>query len=342
VGYNERTLALSSRDYTTFQTPYGALQLTTLPMGWTNSVHIFHDDVLHILQPEIPHVTVPYIDNVPVRGPASRYIQDNGKPETIPENPSIHRFAWEHFRDFNRIIQQMKYSGRTFLGYETMLCALEIIILGHQCTMEGQLPDQTHVSKIVNWGVCKDLTDVRAFIRTIRVCRFFIRNFAHRAHHLVKLTRKGTEWEFGPLQQAAMDDLKKALLESLALCPINYKSNSPVILVVDTSYITIGFILSQCNPNNAKLRYHFCFGSITLNERESRFSQPKLELYGLYWALCAQKLHLIGIRDLIIEVDAKYIRGMLKNLDIALSTMNSCYPNVSFYFNTHSRYPSWT
>jgi hypothetical protein len=32
VGYDERTLAPSSRDYTTFQTPYGALQLTTLPM----------------------------------------------------------------------------------------------------------------------------------------------------------------------------------------------------------------------------------------------------------------------------------------------------------------------
>jgi hypothetical protein len=33
VGYDERALALSSQDYTTFQTPYGALQLTTLPMG---------------------------------------------------------------------------------------------------------------------------------------------------------------------------------------------------------------------------------------------------------------------------------------------------------------------
>ena len=41
--------------------------LTTLPMGWTNSVPIFHDDVTHILQPEIPHVTQPYIDDVPVR-----------------------------------------------------------------------------------------------------------------------------------------------------------------------------------------------------------------------------------------------------------------------------------
>lgn len=38
VGYDERSLAKSSQDLTTFQTPFGALHLVTLPMGWTNSV----------------------------------------------------------------------------------------------------------------------------------------------------------------------------------------------------------------------------------------------------------------------------------------------------------------
>jgi hypothetical protein len=59
VGYDERILAPSSRDYTTFQTPFGALRLVTLPMGWSNSVPIFHDDVTFILQPEIPEFTIP-------------------------------------------------------------------------------------------------------------------------------------------------------------------------------------------------------------------------------------------------------------------------------------------
>lgn len=43
VGYDERELDKSSRDLTTFQTPFGALRLVKLPMGWTNSVPIFHD-----------------------------------------------------------------------------------------------------------------------------------------------------------------------------------------------------------------------------------------------------------------------------------------------------------
>ena len=319
VGYDERALAPTSRDFTTFQTPYGALRLTTLPMGWTNSVPIFHDDVCYILQEEIPHVTVPYIDDVPVRGPASRYIQHNGEPETIPDNPGIRRFVWEHFQDLNRVVQRMKYSGGTFSGFKSTLCAAEITVLGHRCTIDGRLPDQSRLEKIVNWGPCKDLTDVRAFVGTIGVCRLFIKNFAHRAHHLVKLTRKGVEWEFGQEQLAAMDDLKQALLTSPALRPIDYLSGSPVILSVDTSYLAIGYILSQCDSENPKLRYHARFGSITLNERESRFSQPKLELYGLYRALRALKLYLIGIRNLIVEVDAKFIKGMLANPDVAPS-----------------------
>ena len=114
VGYDKRALATSSRNYTTFQTPFGAHRLTTLPMGWTNSVPIFHDDVTHILQPEIPHCMQPYIDDVPVKGPATQYLKEDGKPETIKENPGIRCFVWEHFQDLNRIVQRMKYSGGTF------------------------------------------------------------------------------------------------------------------------------------------------------------------------------------------------------------------------------------
>ena len=81
VGYDERGLAPDSSDLTTFQSPFGTLQLVTLPMGWTNSVPIFHDDVTHILQPEIPHTTVPYIDDVPLCSPADRYLLADGSEE---------------------------------------------------------------------------------------------------------------------------------------------------------------------------------------------------------------------------------------------------------------------
>ena len=69
VGNDQRTLALQSRDLTTFQTPLGTFRLTSIPMGYTNSVQIFHGDITFLLQEEIPHVTVPFLDDIPVKGP---------------------------------------------------------------------------------------------------------------------------------------------------------------------------------------------------------------------------------------------------------------------------------
>ena len=319
VGYDERPIAESSRDFTTFQTPYGAHRLVTLPMGWTNSVPIFHDDVSFILQPEIPHVTIPYIDDVPLKGPPTRYIQLDGTCESIPENPSIRRFVWEHFQNLNRVVQRMKYCGGTFSGTKIALCVPEISVLGHRCTPEGRLPDESRVVAIKKWGPCSTLSEIRAFLGTVGVLRIFIRNFAHRAHHLVKLTRKDAPFEWGLNQLLAQEDLKHAVITSPALRPLDYTSGAPVILAVDTSYIAVGYHLCQCDADKPKVRYYSRFGSITLNDREARFSQPKLEIYGLYRSLRALRLYLIGLRNLVVEVDARYIKGMLNNPDISPS-----------------------
>jgi len=58
------------------------------------------------------------------------------------------------------------------------------------------------------------------------------------------------------------------------------------------------------------------YGSITLNDQEARYSQLKRELFGLFRALEAAKYWLLGCRNLIIETDAKYIKGMLLNPSI--------------------------
>ena len=101
-----------------------------------------------------------------------------------------------------------------------------------------------------------------------------------------------------------MEDLNQVLLSSPAL-QIDYASAASVILSVDTSQIAVGSILSQCDLDDPKHQYYDQFGSITLNNRKAKFSQPKLKLYGLYCALQWINLYLIGIWNLIIEVDAR-------------------------------------
>lgn len=319
VGYDERVLNETSRDLTTFQTPFGALRLVTLPMGWTNSVPIFHDDVTHILRAEIPDYTIPYIDDVPVKGPASTYQLEDGSFETIPENPGIRRFVWEHFTNLNRIVQRMKYAGGTFSGKKLTLCAEEIMVVGHVCTPRGRIPDPKRLAVILNWGPCDTLTDLRAFLGTTGLLRAYISHYSCRASPLTRLLHKDVPFDFDEVAIKAQEDVKKAAKESPAIRPLNYESGANVILGSDACPSGLGCFLAQCDPKNPKLRYYSRFASMTLNDRERRFSQAKLELFGLYRAMREFKIYILGVRNLIVEVDAKYIKGMLQNPDIAPS-----------------------
>lgn len=151
-----------------------------------------------------------------------------------------------------------------------------------RCTPEGRLPDESRLSVIKHWGPCKNLSEVRAFLGTVGLLRIFISQFARRADPLTRLTRKGVPFEFGNEQITAQEDLKQAVLACPAVKAIDYESEAPVILAVDTSNIAIGFFLAQQDLDNPKVRSYARFGSITLNDREKRFSQAKLELYGLF------------------------------------------------------------
>ena len=298
VGYDEWGLAPDLRDLTTFQLPFGTLRLVTLPMGWTNSVPIFHNDVTHILQPEIPHTTVPYIDDVLLHSPADQYLLANGSEEWIAENLGICRFIWEHFQGVNHVVQCTKYCSSTFSGPKTVLCAEEITVVSHRCTPQGWLPDPSHVDKITNWGPCQDLSETRTFLGTLGVCHIFIPNFAKRVNALVNFMCNDIPFKFGPAQIATQADLKEALLNSQALWPIDYNLDAPVILAVNTSHITVGFYLCQAKLNMPKKCYYACFGSLPLNDCERQFSQLKLKLYGLYRTLHVYKMFLVGIHNL--------------------------------------------
>ncbi|KAJ3555384.1 hypothetical protein NP233_g12223 [Leucocoprinus birnbaumii] len=313
VGFDQRSLAPESRDLTTFQTPLGTLRLTSIPMGYTNSMQIQHGDLTFLLQDEIPEVAVPFVDDVPIKGPKTRYESQDGY-ETIPENPKIRRFIWEHLQNANRVIQRVKHAGGTFSASKTRLCTPTALVVGHLCTYEGRPPDTSRVQKIVDWPLCSNLTEVRGFLGTLGTIRIFIPNFSSISRPLVRLTRKGVDFRFEEEEISAMKKLKELARNSPCIRALDYSSTNEVILGVDTSKFAVGYILSQLGDDSK--RYPSRFGSLTLNERESRYSQAKLELFGLFRAMKDVRIWIIGVANLVVEVDAKYIKGMINNPDI--------------------------
>lgn len=147
----------------------------------------------------------------------------------------------------------------------------------------------------------------------------FIKNFAIHAHPLIQLTKK----DHGRTWAEDKHTLKHLIINSPAIHAINYSSDCEVILAMDSSWCAVGFILSQMGTDNK--HYPFCFGSITWNAREQRYSQAKIELYGLFHALHNVRLYIVGIQNFIVKVDTKYIKGMINNPDFQPNVAINCW-----------------
>lgn len=156
---------------------------------------------------------------------------------------------------------------------------------------------------------------VREFLGTMGLFRTWMMNYSKIAKPIQDLTQKEIPFEWGERRDKAQEELKEVLQTSPALKPLDYTSDRPVILAVDTSYLAIGFFICQQDATDKKCQVYTRFGSIGMNEREARFSQPKRELYGLFRTLKACQFWLRCCRNLIIKVNAKYIKGMLEHPD---------------------------
>ena len=320
-GFHARMLDEESRDMTAFQTPLGELRIVSLPMGYTNSPAEFQACMMFILQDEVPNKAGVFIDDIPIKGPPTRYLGKDGKEELLPQNPGIRRFIWEHLNDVHRILHRIGESGGTVSGKKMQLCLPEVEIVGHKCSSKGREPVDDRTKKVIGWPVPVNVTEVRGFLGLCGTVRIWIQDYSRLAKPLVDLTRKDTEFKWEVAHQEAFLKLKQLVVNAPALQPIDYTSNRPVYLSVDTSMQGVGYILSQEDEQGRRAPARY--GSMPINKPRSNYGQSKLELYGLFRALRQCRAFIVGVPNLIVEVDASSIIGMLKNPDVNASAIEN-------------------
>jgi len=235
---------------------------------------------LFILQEEIPDVTIPFIDDIPIKGLLTRFELEDGTYETMSDNPNVRKFVNMHLEDVLRIAHKLRKANATILAPKVQIGVEKALIVGHLCTYQGRELDTKQIQKILDWPPYKNVTEVRGFLGVLSQIQMFIKDYAKDAKPLTNLTKKTVDFEFGMDKLAAMQALKHLADTCPAIRPLNYQSKNEVILAVDSSYMAVGYIISQLGDDGK--HYPSRFGSITFNDCESRYSQAKLELYGLY------------------------------------------------------------
>jgi RNase H-like domain found in reverse transcriptase len=197
--------------------------------------------------------------------------------------------------------------------------------------MEGRRPHHGIITKVQNWLCLMNVTQVCGFLGTVGVAQNWIWQFAKIVKPLTLLTKKSPhEFKWNNQAEEAMNQLKEASInlpvsKSLNIDIANVLKEDEqtsdyglVTLAVDSSIIAVGWIEYQtledgCHP--------IVFGSVTNNEAKSRYSQPQIELKGLFKALKAQRNDLWGIH-FKVEVDAKFLKQTINTPGLLNAAMS--------------------
>lgn len=325
-GFDARTLAEESRDLTTFHSLVGPLRTSVLPQGFTNSMPEFQRCSLHALGKLVPlgYADV-FIDDAGIKGPTSTYGN-----RAIDDNSGIRQFVFEYIERFAWTLAHFRAAGFTASGAKLIPAAPKVEIVGTVVSLDGLHLSHGIANKVLKWPVPRSVTDVRGFLGVAGVGRKWIYQFSLIAKPLTRLCRSADiPFHFDADALKAFEDLKSRIATAPVLRAIAYdkarsilpapraSDDGLVILAVDSSIHGAGWILAQIHVVD---RHPAFFGSCTFSRAESRYSQPKIELYGVFRAMKEMRYRIWGCH-FRLEVDAISLKQMIKEPDLPNAPM---------------------
>ncbi|KAI7949114.1 hypothetical protein MJO28_007935 [Puccinia striiformis f. sp. tritici] len=313
-GYDKRELDQASRPLTTFDTPLGRLQLTRLPQGATNSVAVYQAQMMWILQEELPENVGIFIDDGGIKGPRSDY-----GGARLKENKNIQRFIWEYAVTLERILFRIEEAGLTISGEKFACCVPALDIVGDVVSQKGRTIAVKKLNKVQSWPTLTTKKEVRQFLGLCVYVRMFIKDFSTVAAPLRWLTRNDSEFIWTEKCEEAFKSLKQIVGEDIVLKGLEYGEDAgKIILAVDSSSIAAGAVLMQEDKDG--IARPVLYESVCFSDRESDYSQSKLELCGVTKILKKLQTMLWG-QHFELQVDAKALIQMINSPSLPTAPM---------------------
>ena len=132
---------------------------------------------------------------------------------------------------------------------------------------------------------------------------------------LTQLIKKDMLGAWGEKETEAMRAFIDVAVFTRCLMPIDYLCKHDILVEVDSLYISVQWATNHKIPSR--------FSSLTWNPHEMRYSQSKLELFGLFHSLCQLQPFVYGIPNLKVLMDVQYVKGMLTHpVEVPSTTMS--------------------
>jgi hypothetical protein len=199
--------------------------------------------------------------------------------------------AEEHAEKLERVLERFERAKLQLHQEKCGIARSEDKYLGYVLSGEKVSASSDNVDGVENYPTSGNAKDVRSFSRLASFCRRLVPKFAETAKPPKKLTRKEQEFNWGPSQQEALEELKTKLCTTPVLAYPNF--HLPFILTTDASNVGVAAILSQVQNG---LERPVAYASRQLNKPEQAYSGSEAELLALVWAAKHFRCYLYGRR----------------------------------------------
>ena len=277
-GYWNIKLDHESSLCTTFNSPHGRYRFLRLPFGLICTQDIFQKKVDKAFG-DLPGVTG-IADDIVIYG----------------------RDLSDHDANLRAVMERARETGLRFNADKCKIRCTEIPFFGNVISASGLKPDPRKIEAITNMDPSPCLADLQTFLGMVQFLSRFIPQLASLSACLWDLTKKDSEFQWGPEHQLAVDKTKQAVTSATSL---NYfDSTKPVTIQVDASTCGLGAMLFQ---DQGPIEYR----SKLLTETETRYSNIEREMLAVVHGL--EKFHYFAYgRHVTVETDHKPLESIFK------------------------------
>jgi len=185
-GYYNIPIAKEDRDKSAFVTRRGCFRFTVMPFGLTCAPSVFQR-LMDIVLSGLSYLTcLVYLDDVIIFG----------------------RSFDEQLERLGEVFGRLRKANLKLKPTKCSLCRRSVEFLGHVVSEDGIAMQDEKISAIRDWPPCRNLTEIRAFMRLSGYYGRFVKDFSLIALPLYGLMKKGVKFDWTEECQEAFDELK--------------------------------------------------------------------------------------------------------------------------------------
>ena len=256
-GYWQVELDQHNQEKTAFVTHQGLYEFNVMPFGLCNAPSTFQRLMEFVLTGLQWSICLIYLDDVII---FSKKFDD-------------------HLRRMEEVFGRLREAGLKLKPQKCRFFQKEVTYLGHVVSENGVSTNPSKVSKILDWPIPRNVSELRSFLGLASYYRRFIKDFAKITVPLHRLTEKNKPFIWSESCLEAFNELKRELTNHPILAYPDF--NKEFNLDTDASDYGIGGVLSQIEGNEERV-----IGNVSrsLTKPERRYSTTRKDchcyLYG--------------------------------------------------------------